>query len=198
MLSWGVGDMLMGYIWLGMAAAAVLYGAAYGKLAAVSAAVTEGAGAAVTLVIGIAGAVCLWSAVMEVMRQSGLTEALSKLLRPLLRRVYPKAFADPDCAGALSANFSANLLGLGNAATPAGLRAVSRMADGSGTASDELCRLVVMNTASVQLIPATMAAVRASLGAAEPFDILPCVWLTSLCSVSAGLLAAKALEHLTK
>ena len=189
--------MLMGYIWLGMAAAAVLYGAAAGTLPAVSAAVTEGAGAAVTLCIGIAGAVCLWSAVMEVMRRSGLTEALSKLLRPLLRCVYPRAFRDPDCAGALSANFSANLLGLGNAATPAGLRAVSLMARGDA-ATDELCRLVVMNTASVQLLPATVAAVRASLGAAAPFDILPCVWVTSLCSVGAGLLAAKALERFTR
>lgn len=186
--------MLMGYLWLGMVAASVGYGAATGRLAAVSAAVTEGAGAAVTLCLGIAGAVCLWSAVLEVMRQSGLTEALSALLRPLLRRVYPLAFRDSVCAGALSANFSANLLGLGNAATPAGLLAARRMARGE-QATDELCRLVVMNTASVQLIPATVAAVRASLGSAAPFDILPCVWLTSLCSVCAGLLTARVLER---
>ena len=190
--------MLMGWIWLGMIAAAALYGVAAGTLPAVSAAVTEGAGAAVTLCLGIAGAVCLWSALMEAMRRSGLAEALSRRLRPLLRIVYPAAFRDPEAAEALAENFTANLLGLGNAATPAGLRAVSRMSDGSGTASDELCRLVVMNTASVQLIPATVAAVRASLGAAEPFDILPCVWVTSLCSVSAGLLTAKALERLTR
>ena len=190
--------MLMGYIWLGMIAAAILYGAASGTLPAVSAAVTDGAAAAVTLVIGVAGAMCLWSALMEVMRRSGLMDALAKLLRPLLRQVYPDAFADPDCAGALSANFSANLLGLGNAATPAGLRAAEHMAAGRDSASNEMCRLVVMNTASVQLIPATVAAVRASLGAAAPFDILPCVWLTSICSVCAGLLAAKLLERFTR
>lgn len=191
--------MLMGCIWLGMIGAALIYGACAGTLGAVSSAATEGAGAAVTLVLGLAGAMALWSAVMELMRQSGLTEALSRLLRPALRRVYPRAFADPACAGELSANFSANLLGLGNAATPAGLRAVSRMAEGSsGAASDEMCRLVVMNTASVQLIPATVAALRSALGASAPFDILPCVWLTSLASVSAGLLCARALEHFTK
>jgi spore maturation protein A len=117
-----------------------------------------------------------------------------------MRRIYPESFADADCGDAIALNFSANLLGLGNAATPAGLRAFARMRGGTapGTASDEMCRLVVMNTASVQLIPATVAAVRAHLGAAAPFDILACVWLTSLCSVAAGLLTAKALERLCR
>ncbi|MCD7853814.1 MAG: spore maturation protein A [Oscillospiraceae bacterium] len=188
--------MLLSCIWLLMLTASLLCGAATGHAAAVSAAVTEGAGAAVTLVVGLAGAMALWSAVLEVMAQSGLTDALSRLLRPLLGHVYPNSFRDPDCAAALSANFSANLLGLGNAATPAGLRAARLMADGSGVAGDELCRLVVMNTASVQLLPATVAAVRAALGSAAPFDILPCVWLTSLCSVGTGLLCARLLERL--
>ena len=190
--------MLMSFVWLAMAAAAVLYGAATGTLNAVSAAVTEGAGSAVTLCLGIAGTVCLWSGVMEVMAQSGLQEALSRLLRPLLCRLFPESFAqDPDCAGAISLNFTANLLGLGNAATPAGLKAAAAMAQRApGQLSGELCRLVVMNTASLQLIPATVAALRGSLGAAEPFDILPCVWITSLCSVSVGLLAERALAHI--
>lgn len=191
--------MLMTYIWLGMAAASVLFGAASGRLDVVSAAVTEGAGAAVTLCLGIAGAMCLWSGVLEAMERGGLLRALTRLLRPLLRRIYPRAAkADPLCADAAAANFTANLLGLGNAATPAGLRTAARLAvQGTpGEASNELCRLVVMNTASVQLIPATVAAVRASLGAAAPFDILPCVWASSLCSVAAGLLAARIFERL--
>ena len=188
--------MLMSLIWLGMVAVAILYGAATGTLGAVSAAVTDGAGSAVSLCLGLAGAVCLWSAVMEVMSQSGLLRALSRLLRPLLQKVYPRGFADPDCAGAVTMNFTANLLGLGNAATPAGLKAAAHLSRQSpGVAGDELCRLVVMNTASVQLIPATVAAVRASLGAAAPFDILPCVWITSICSVCGGLLTARLLER---
>ena len=185
--------MLMSYLWLGMVAVSILCGAVSGRLEAVGAAVTEGAGTAVTLVLGLAGAMALWSAVMELMRQSGLADSLSRLLRPLLRRIYPESFArDGGCAGDISSNFTANLLGLGNAATPAGLRAAAHMASGEA-AGGELCRLVVMNTASVQLIPATVAALRASLGAAAPFDILPCVWLTSLCSVLAGLLAERML-----
>ena len=190
--------MLMSWIWLGMTAAAVLFSAATGRTNAVAAAVTEGAGSAVTLCLGIAGAVCLWSGVMEAMTQSGLATALSRRLRPLLRRVYPESFrSDTECAEAVSLNFPAHLLGLGNAATPSGLKAAAVMARAAhGVASNELCRLVVMNTASVQLIPVTAAAVRASLGSAAPFDILPCVWISSLCSVCAGLLAARLLERI--
>ena len=191
--------MLMTYIWLGMVCAAVLWGAGAGTLPAVSAAVTEGAQSAVTLCIGLAGALMLWSALMELMKQSGLLAGLTRLLRPLLRRLYPRAFSAPDGGGdAIAMNFTANLLGLGSAATPAGLRAARAMARRSGgTASNELCALVVMNTASVQLLPATVAAVRASLGSAAPFDILPAVWFASVCSVSAGLLTAKLLGRLT-
>ena len=91
---------------------------------------------------------------------------------------------------------SGSLLGLGNAATPLGIRAATRMAQGcSGVASDELCRLVVLNTASVQLLPTTVAAVRSGCGAAAPFDILPAVWVSSLLSVTVGLLAARLLER---
>ena len=190
--------MLMSYIWLGMVCAALLWGAGTGTLDAVSAAVTGGADGAVQLLLGLAGALMLWSALMELLRRSGLLEGLTRLLRPLLRRIYPSAFASPDGGGdAVALNFSANLLGLGSAATPAGLRAAKAMARRSGgTASDELCALVVMNTASVQLIPATVAALRASLGSAAPYDILPCVWVSSLASVCAGLLAAKLLSRL--
>ncbi len=187
--------MLMAYIWVGMLAVSLLYGCWAGTAAEVSAALMEGAAAAVELCLSIGGAVCLWTGVMELMRRCGLLEGLSRLLSPLLRLIFPRSFADPDCAGALSANFSANLLGLGNAATPAGIQAVRRMKElGPGT-ENELCRLVVMNTASVQLLPATVAAVRSACGAANAFDILPCVWISSLVSVSAGLLAARLLER---
>ncbi|MDE7243475.1 MAG: spore maturation protein A [Oscillospiraceae bacterium] len=134
---------------------------------------------------------CLWSGVMAVMRACGLTELLSRMFRPLLGRLLPQACRDPDTMAALSGNVSANLLGLGNAATPLGIRAAQRMAAGcGGTASDELCRLVVLNTASIQLLPTTVAGVRTALGAQNAFDILPAVWLSSVLSVTAGLLAA--------
>ena len=129
------------------------------------------------------------------MERCGLAGGLAKLLRPVLRRLLPEASADPETLGAVSANVSANLLGLGNAATPLGIRAARRMAQNcDGVAGDELCRLVVLNTASIQLLPTTVAGVRAACGSAAPLDILPAVWLSSALSVTAGLLAARALQ----
>ena len=136
---------------------------------------------------------CLWTGVGKLMERAGLTGKLARLLAPLLKRLFPSTRKDKALAGDLSANICANILGLGNAATPMGIAAVQRMKaiSGSSTASDEMCRLIVMNTASIQLLPTTVASLRASLGARSPFDILPAVWISSVLSLSAGLLAAK-------
>ena len=113
------------------------------------------------------------------------------LLRPVLRRLWPDFAEDGETMDAIAANVSANLLGLGNAATPLGIRAARRMSRRSpGVASDALCLLVVCNSSSIQLIPATVASVRAAAGCAAPFDILPAVWMASGISVSVGILAA--------
>ena len=187
--------MAMPYFLTGLFSLSLLFGCATGQLSAVSAAALTGAQSAVELCLSMAGAICLWSGVMTLMDRCGLSEKLAALLRPLLRRILPNASRDSETLAALSANVSANLLGLGNAATPLGIRAATRMAQGcGGVASDELCRLVVLNTASIQLLPTTVAAVRSAHGCATPFDILPAVWLSSVLSVSAGLLAARGLQ----
>lgn len=189
--------MAMGWIWTGMVALSVLCAAANGRMEAVTAAALEGAGAAVELCLGMLGGMCLWMGVMELMERSGLAAGLARLFRPLLQRLLPRAARDEETLGALSANVSANLLGLGNAATPLGIRAAQRMARGcGGVADDELCRLVVLNTASIQLLPTTVASVRAACGSDAPLEILPAVWLTSVLSVTAGLLAARLLQRL--
>jgi spore maturation protein A len=189
--------MAMGWIWTGMVALSVLCAAANGRMEAVTAAALEGAGAAVELCLGMLGGMCLWMGVMELMQRSGLAAGLARLFRPLLQRLLPRAARDEETLGALSANVSANLLGLGNAATPLGIRAAQRMARGcGGVADDELCRLVVLNTASIQLLPTTVASVRAACGSDAPLEILPAVWLTSVLSVTAGLLAARLLQRL--
>lgn len=188
--------MAMAWIWTGMAVVSVVCGAVYGRMEAVSAAALEGAGQAVRLCLSMAGMLCLWTGLMEVMDRCGLSRRLGRLFRPVLRRLLPQASRDPETLAAVTANVSANLLGLGNAATPAGIQAARRMAVGcSGTASDELCRLVVLNTASVQLLPSTVAALRGGLGSAAPLDILPAVWLSSALSVTAGLACARVLSR---
>lgn len=189
--------MAMTWVWTGMVALSLLFGAATGNLGALGGAALEGARSAVELCVSMAGVMCLWTGVMEVMNQSGLSALLAGAFRPLLRRLMPQTARDPDTLAAVTANLSANMLGLGNAATPLGIRAARAMARGSeGIASDELCLLVVLNTASVQLLPTTVAGVRAALGARDPFDILPAVWLASGVAVLAGLAAAKLFARL--
>ena len=187
--------MAMPYFLTVLLALSLLFGGITGQLSAVSSAAMAGAQAAVELCLSMAGAICLWSGVMTLMTRCGLSQKLARLLRPVLRRLLPNASRDSETLTAVSANVSANLLGLGNAATPLGIRAATRMAEGcGGVASDELCRLVVLNTASIQLLPTTVAAVRSAHGCAAPFDILPSVWLSSALSVAAGLLAARGLQ----
>lgn len=184
--------MTMAIVWTLFVTASLVCGAVYGTLADVTAAAMEGASAAVELTLSMAGALCLWSGVMTVLERGGLTAGLARLFRPLLRRILPCASRDADTLAAVSANVSANLLGLGNAATPLGIEAVRRMERKSpGTASDAMCMLVVCNTASIQLIPTTVASVRAAAGSSSPFDILPAVWLASALSVGVGITACK-------
>ena len=188
--------MAMSVIWTVMVGASVLCALALGNGEAVAAAALEGAAAGVELCISMTGVMCLWLGVMEIMRRSGLAAGLSRALRPVLRRLYPDFARDDGVMDAVSANVSANLLGLGNAATPLGLEAARLMAGRTpGVASDSLCMLVVCNTASIELIPTTVASLRAAAGCAAPFDILPAVWLASIVSVTAGVGAAKLLSR---
>ena len=184
--------MAMSIIWTGMVLVSILCGLATGRGPAVATAALDGAAGAVELCLSLAGVLCLWMGVMEIMRRSGLSQKLSRLLMPVLRRLYPTFARDREVMDTIAANVSANLLGLGNAATPLGLEAARKMSRRTpGVANDALCMLVVCNTASIQLIPTTVAAVRAGAGCAAPFDILPATWLASAISVSVGSLAAK-------
>ncbi|WP_295580358.1 spore maturation protein A [uncultured Oscillibacter sp.] len=191
--------MAMAWVWTGMVVLSLGFGLATGNLDAVAEAALSGADSAIQLSLSMAGVLCLWSGVMEIMNACGLSGGLARAFRPILRRLLPQACKDPETLAAVSANVSANLLGLGNAATPLGIRAARRMAkDCSGVASDELCLLVVLNTASIQLLPATIASVRSAAGCRTPFDILPAVWLSSVLSVTVGLSVAWLLSRLER
>lgn len=184
--------MVMNWVWTLIVLVSIIASVFLGTHNQLSAACAQGAQAGITLAISMAGSLCLWSGVGRVMEHAGLTGMLSRLLRPVLHRIFPGTRKDAALSRDLSANICANILGLGNAATPMGIQAARRMVkpDNPGIATDELCRLIVLNTASIQLIPANVAAIRASLGCQTPFDILPAVWITSICSAGFGLLAA--------
>ena len=190
--------MVLSWIFTVIVTVSVLCAVILGHGPQLAAAIPQGAQNGVTVSISMAGAICLWTGVGRLMEKAGITGGISKLLKPVLRRLFPSSQKDPQLANSLSANICANLIGLGNAATPMGIQAVKRFSRYSkpGEASDEMCRLIVLNTASIQLIPATVAAVRSSLGALSPFDILPAVWITSLCSAGLGLLCAWGLGRL--
>ena len=192
--------MLMGIIWTGMILVSILYSCAVGTTAAVGDAAIKGAEEAVRLCLNIGGIMCLWCAVMELMRECKIAEALAGALKPILRLLFPEAAKHESILEPLSANVGANLLGLGNAATPMGIQAAKGMAalGKKGEATNELCRLVVLNTASIQLLPTTVAAIRAAEGAVMPFDILPAVWISSAISVAVGLAAAYLMQRMSR
>ena len=189
--------MVMSRIYTGMLAVSLLCSVILGRAQALAVSVLQGAQAGVELAVAMAGSLCLWSGVGKLLDAAEITDMLAKLFKPLLRRIFPSTANDLTLSRSISGNICANFLGLGNAATPMGIRAVQAMKHGS-TATDELCRLVVLNTASIQLIPANVAAVRSALGCTTPFDILPAVWITSLCSAGLGVTVAWLLGKVWK
>ena len=187
--------MVMSGIWTGMVGISIFCAALNGQGSMLAAAALQGAQAGITLAISMAGAICLWSGIGKLMETCGLTDALARFLMPLLKKVFPSVRHNRPLARSLSANVCVNFLGLGNAATPMGIQAAMHLKDGD-TATDELCRLIVLNTASIQLVPANIAAIRSALGCAAPFDLLPAVWITSICSAGLGVAAAWGLGKL--
>lgn len=187
-------------------AAAIICGIFTGRLPEVSAAVLEKSGDAVTLAITLCGIMCLWSGLMKVAEEAGAVKALSGLLSPAVSLLFIGLEKGGRAMQLISMNLSANILGLGNATTPLGIRAMKAIQEEEaglrgkpdGTASDNMIMLTVLNTASLQIIPATAAALRAAHGAARPMEILPCVWIVSAYSLAAAVGAAKLLAWLSR
>ena len=163
-----------------------------GNTTAAGTAVLEGVQDALHFAPELCAVLCLWSAVTELLERSGAAEVLAYLLRKPLGKVFPIGSSDQETLAALSENAGANMLGLGNAATPAGIRAARGLV--RLHAQRELNALVVLNTASIQLLPTTAATLRASYGSAAPFDITPAVWLSSVLSLVAGLTALRLIS----
>lgn len=180
----------MNWILTIMALIAIVGGFCSGRIEEVGQAALTRCGEAVTLVIALTGALCLWSGLMEIAKQAGITEKIAVFFRPLTARLFPALREDSETLGIIALNISANLLGLGNAATPLGLAAMERMSALPGQkASREMITLVVLNTCSIQLIPATAAALRLAAGSAAPMEILPGVLLSSAISLAVSLSA---------
>ncbi|HET7826404.1 MAG TPA: nucleoside recognition domain-containing protein [Anaeromyxobacter sp.] len=187
----------MGALWTLLVLCAVLAAAVNGRMAELTRAAADAAGGAVTLALGLTGVMALWLGLMKVAEEAGLVRALARAARPLMTRLFPDVPPDHPAMGAMIMNVSANVLGLGNAATPFGIRAMQELETLNphpGAATDAQALFCALNTASVQLIPASVIALRASAGSRAPGEIIGATLLASLCSAVAAVVAAKALR----
>jgi spore maturation protein A len=190
---------MLNAVWIGLIAAAVVVGAATGRLDAVTKAAFDSARGAVELAIGLVGVMALWLGVMRIAEEAGLARALARLLRPAARRLFPDVPADHPALAAILLNVSASWLGLGNAATPLGLKAMEelqKLNPAKDTASNAMVTFLALNTSSITLVPATIIAVRVTLGSANPTEIVAPTILASACATVVAVTAAKLLERL--
>ena len=192
---------MINYIWTAMIVFSVISAIFSQKCDLLSGAIISGASDAVNLCIRLGGTVCLWGGLMEIAEESGLTAVVCKMLSPLLKIVFPKMDMKSKTAKAISMNVTANMLGLGNAATPLGLEAMRRLQDmnpDKEKASSDMIKFVVMNSAAFHLIPTTVASLRQDYGCKAPFDIMPASWISSALALSVGLAAATIMIKLTE
>ncbi len=193
---------MMNFIWAFLLIVSFICAIVTGRMPQLSQAVMDGAENAVSLVIATMGMMCVWTGLMKIAEQGGLTALLAKLFSPIFRRLFPDYDKDSPAAKAICMNLTANLLGLGNAATPLGIAAMkemqaARLDPSSHTANNSMVMFVVMNTASIQLIPTFMATLRAQYGSKAPFDLLPAIWIASIVSLLVGFIIAKLLQGRT-
>jgi spore maturation protein A len=191
----------MGVVWTALVALSVLAAAVNGRMAELTGAALESAGKAVTLSLGLAGVMALWLGLMRIAEEAGVVRAIARAARPLMRRLFPEVPPEHPAMGAIVMNFSANVLGVGNAATPFGIRAMQELETLNphpGTATDAQALLCALNTASVQLIPASVIALRAAAGSRAPGEIIGASILASACGAAVAVVAAKLLSRLVR
>ena len=191
---------MLNYIWLGLVLLAVLLGGFEGKLQEVTGAAFEACKTAVmTIALPLAGVMALWLGLMKIAEKSGLVNLLARALRPLLRWLFPDVPANHPAMGSMVMNMAANMLGLSNAATPLGLRAMQdleKLNPRPGTATNAMCTFLAINTSSIQLIPATTVAILAAAGSKNPTVMIGTAFFATCCSTIAGILAVKTFERL--
>lgn len=188
---------MLNYVWSGLVIISIIYSVFLGNTEDLSKALVDSGASSIELIITMAGIICLWTGIMKIAVESGLTSVFAKIFSPLLRPLFPNLDKNSDAYKSISMNISANLLGLGNAATPFGLKAMEQLHtlnNKCDTASNEMIIFVVMNTASLQLLPTTLASLRQSYGSSAPFEIIVPVWISSACALAAALICACTLN----
>ncbi len=190
---------MLNYIWLALIILAVALGGINGKIEDVTRAAIDSAGNAVTISIGLIGVMTLWLGIMKVAEDSGLLKVVARAIAPVMRRLFPDVPADHPAMGSMLMNIAANMLGLSNAATPLGLKAMEDLETlnrNPGVATNAMCTFLTINTAGLQLIPASMISLMASAGSKEPTAIIGTTLAATLIAAICGVTAAKILERI--
>ncbi len=188
----------MNYIWGGMMVISLIVSIFTGRVEQTAAAAVSGAGEAVNLSVSLLGIMCLWTGISKIGEEAGLIQIIAKALTPVLKFIFPRLDPKGTAFGGVVMNIVANLLGMGNAATPLGIKAVSelqKLSTDKTSATDEMCMFVVLNTASIQLIPTTLISLRQTYGAASPGDVILPIWICEVCALTLGITIAKLLAR---
>ncbi|MGN0519185.1 MAG: nucleoside recognition domain-containing protein [Candidatus Fimenecus sp.] len=191
---------MMNVLWSVLVLISIAFSVVYATAADTAVAVFSAAQDAVELTLKMLGMFCFWGGIMEIAQRGGVTDCIQKLLSPILNILFPKHKNNESIKSAIAMNMTANILGLGNAATPLGLEAMRRLKQSEhckDTATNDMIRFVVLNTASIRLIPTTVAMLRYEAGSSAPMEILPISAIVSLLSCSVGMLICRAAERFT-
>jgi spore maturation protein A len=183
---------MVNWIWMGMIVFSVLFGAANGKMEQIAEAAFGGAQTGVTVCLGLVSILVFWMGLMRIAEDAGLVRKLSRLLAPIVRRLFPDVPSEHPAMGYILSNMSANLLGLGNAATPMGIKAMQelqKLNPAPSTATPAMCTLLALNTASLTIVPTTMIAIRMNFGSLHPAEIVAPTLLATLVSTGAAIVA---------
>ncbi|WP_234123710.1 nucleoside recognition domain-containing protein [Clostridium hydrogenum] len=189
---------MINYIWFLFIAFGALFGIASGRGEILSKAIVNSSGSTVELVISLAGIMCLWCGIMKIAQQSGLTDKLSKVLRPILRFVFKESSKNDSVMGPMVMNITSNMMGLGNAATPFGIKTMEEMEKvnrNKGTATNDMAKFLVLNAACIQFVPTTVLSIRAACGSKNPAIIIIPAIITTATAAILGIVYCKILER---
>jgi spore maturation protein A len=190
---------MLNYIWLAMVILAVVIGGINGKIQDVTKAAIDSAGNAVTIAIGLVGVMALWLGIMKIAEDSGLMALVAKAISPIMKKLFPDVPAGHPAMASMTMNIAANMLGLSNAATPMGLKAMEdleKLNPHPGVATNAMCTFLTVNTAGLQLIPATMIGVMASAGSREPTAVIGTTIAATLIALAVGITTVKLLQRI--
>ena len=190
---------MLNYVWLGLIVIAILMGAATGNIEAVTKQAFDSAEAAVKIALGLISIMTLWLGLMKVAESAGLVKLLARAMAPIMKRLFPEVPADHPAMGSILLNLAANWLGLSNAATPFGLKAMEELQQlnpKKDTATNAMVMFLGMNTSCITLIPVTIIGVRVSLGSSNPFEIIGTTIVASVTATIVAVTTAKLLGRL--